>query len=150
MLQDRLLKELALAGLTEMAAANRFLQEQFLPTFTAFVPWIETGLADILCVQEERIVAKDNTAHYQGRRLQIPQGPHRIHYVNVTVWVHEYPEEILAVFHGHRCLARYHEDGRLIESDRGSRGPRGPTHGSGEGVIVDSCSTGRKRISARG
>jgi len=30
---------------------------------TAFIPWIGMNLADILCVQEERIVAKDNTVH---------------------------------------------------------------------------------------
>jgi transposase len=127
-LQDRLPKELHLAGITEMAAANRYLIEQFLPTFTprftipaeepgtAFVPWIGAGLADLLCVQEERIVAKDNTVHYQGRRLQIPHDRYRFHYVKVTVRVHEYPDGTLAVFHGPRCLARYHADGRLIES----------------------------------
>ena len=161
-LQERLPKELHLANITDMAAANQFLAEQFLPAFnqrftvqpeepgTAFVPWIGTGLADLLCVQEERIVAKDNTVHYQGRRLQIPQDPHRFHYVKVTVRVHEYPEGILAVFHGPRCLARYHADGRLIESDTGPRGHRGPTQGSGEEAIVDPRPTGRERISARG
>ena len=127
-LQERLPKEFHLANITNMAAANRFLAEQFLPAFnqrftvqaeepgTAFVPWIGTGLADLLCIQEERIVAKDNTVHYQGMRLQIPQDRYRFHYVKVTVRVHEYPEGTLAVFHGPRCLARAHADGRLIES----------------------------------
>ena len=154
-LQDRRPKEFHLAGITEMAAANRYLIEQFLPAFnqrftvqaeepgTAFVPWIGAGLADLLCVQEERIVAKDNTVHYRGTRLQIPQDRYRFHYVKVTIRVHEYPEGTLAVFHGPRCLARYHADGQLIESvtapapaapvrprdrttDRSSRvGPRG-------------------------
>lgn len=127
-LQDRLPKELHLAGITEMAAANRYLIEQFLPTFTprftvqaeepgtAFVPWIGAGLTDLLCVQEERSVAKDNTVHYRGMRLQIPHDRYRFHYVKVMVRVHEYPEGTLAVFHGPRCLARYHADGRLIEA----------------------------------
>ncbi|MGH7181451.1 MAG: hypothetical protein ACREJN_05685 [Nitrospiraceae bacterium] len=112
----------------DMVAANRFLAEQFLPAFnprvtvqpeepgTACVPWIGTGLADLLCVQEERVVAKDNTVHYRGTRLQIPQDRYRFQYVKVTVRVHEYPEGTLAVFHGPRCLARYHADGRLIEA----------------------------------
>lgn len=103
-LQDRLPKELALAGITEMAAANRYLTEQFLPQYnarfmvratepgTAFIPWVGTSLAEILCVQDERVVAKDNTVRYQGTSLQIPQDPHRFHYVTVTVRVHEYPE----------------------------------------------------------
>jgi transposase len=122
-LQDRLPKELALAEITEMAAANQYLAAQFLPAYnrrfavpapeagTAFVPWIGTSLAEILCVQEERVVAKDNTVHYHRQRLQIPQDPHRFHYVRVTVRVHEYPDGTLAVFHGPRCLARYSAEG---------------------------------------
>jgi hypothetical protein len=41
---------------------------------TAFIPWIETSLAEILCVHEERVVAKDNTMRYQGLSLQDPTG----------------------------------------------------------------------------
>ena len=118
--------ELALAGITEMAAANRYLTEQFLPQLHArfMVAGTEAGhrlhpvesahtLAEILCVQEERVVAKDNTVRYQGPSLQIPQDPHRFHYVKVTVRVHEYPDGTLAVFHGPRCLARYSAEGHL-------------------------------------
>jgi|APFre7841882590_1041340.scaffolds.fasta_scaffold29502_1 transposase len=127
-LQDRLPKELALAGITAMAAANQYLTTQFLPAYnrrfavpapeagTAFVPWIGTNLAEMLCVQEARVVAKDNTVRYQGLSLQIPQDPHRFHYVRVTVRVHEYPDGTLAVFHGPRCLARYSAEGVLQEA----------------------------------
>ena len=158
-LQDRLPKELALAGITERAAANRYLTERFLPQHntrfmvgatepgTAFIPWVGTPLAEILCVQDERVVAKDNTVRYQGLSLQIPQDPHRFHYVKVTVRVHEYPDGILAVFHGPRCLARYHADGRLIETGRAHPGP---THGSNVPPIVDPRPTVRDTISARG
>lgn len=129
-LQDRLPKELALAGITQMAAANRFLRDRFLVAYnrrfavsaaeagTAFVPWIGSNLAEILCVQAERIVANDNTVRYQGRCLQIPPDPHRFHYVKSTVRVHEYPDGTLAVFHGPRCLARYHADGQLMAPER--------------------------------
>ncbi len=127
-LQDRLPKELALAGITAMAAANQYLTTQFLPAYnrrfavpaleagTAFVPWIGTSLAEILCVQDERVVANDNTVRYQGLSLQIPQDPHRFHYVKVTVRVHAYPDGTLAVFHGPRCLARYSAEGVLREA----------------------------------
>jgi transposase len=127
-LQDRLPKELALAGITAMAAANQYLTTQFLPAYnrrfavpapeagTAFVPWIGTNLAEMLCVQEARVVAKDNTVRYQGLSLQIPQDPHRFHDVRVTVRVHEYPDGTLAVFHGPRCLARYSAEGVLQEA----------------------------------
>src|SRR5207247_1498009 len=62
---------------------------------TAFIPWVGTHLAEILCVQDERVVAKDNTVHYHRQCLQIPQDPHRFHYVKVTVRVHEYPDRTL-------------------------------------------------------
>lgn len=126
-LQDRLPKELALAGITDMAAANQFLRTRFLPAYnrrfavpaaesgTAFVPWIGTNLAEILCVQEERVVAKDNTVRYQGLSLQIPSDPHRFHYVKATVRVHEYPDGTLAVFHGPRRLAHYEAGGQVRE-----------------------------------
>jgi len=129
-LQDRLPKELALAGITEMAIANQFLRERFLPAYnrrftvsaaetgTAFVPWQGANLVDTLCVQEDRVVANDNTVRYQGRSLQIPPDRHRFHYVKVTVRVHEYPDGTLAVFHGPRCLARYDAEGRLSEPAR--------------------------------
>ncbi|MCP4330142.1 MAG: ISNCY family transposase, partial [Alphaproteobacteria bacterium] len=87
-LQKRLPQELRLAGITDMAAANRFLKEVYLPahnarfarpaedTGSAFVPF--TGnLADILCVHEERVVGNDNTVRYKGRSLQIPADRHR-------------------------------------------------------------------------
>ena len=86
-LQDRLPKELALAGITEMTAANRYLAERFLlacnqrfavpapEVGTAFILWIGTPLTEILYVQDERDVAKDNTVRYQGTSLQIPPGP---------------------------------------------------------------------------
>lgn len=160
-LQDRLPKELALAEITMMAAANRYLAEHFLPAYnrrfavgaaesgTAFVPWIGTNLAEILCLQEERVVANDNTVRYQGRHLQIPSDRHRFHYVKVTVRVHAYPDGTLAVFHGPRCLARYQPDGRVIESTGTHRSRRGPTRRSDDQPIIDPRPIVRKTVSAR-
>ena len=160
--QDRLPKELALAGIMDMAAANRYLTERFLPAYnrrfavpapeagTAFVPWTGTNLAEILCVHEERVVANDNTVRYQGRHLQIPPDQHRFHYVKVTVRVHEYPDGTLAVFHGPRCLARYQPDGRVIEPGGTPSGRRRPTRRSGDRPIVDPRATVCEKVSARG
>ena len=126
-LQKRLPQELRLAGITDMAGANRFLKEVFLPQHnarfatpaedqgSAFVPF--TGaLDDILCIHEERTVSNDNTVRYKRLELQIPAGRHRRHYVKARVRVHEYPDGTMAVFHGPRCLARYHADGQPIDS----------------------------------
>ena len=52
-------------------------------------------------------MANDTQPGTPGLSLQIPQDPHRFHYVRATVRVHAYPDGTLAVFHGPRCLARY-------------------------------------------
>ena len=62
------------------------------------------------------MVGNDNTVRYERRVLQIPAGRHRHHYVKCKVRVHEYPDGRLAVFHGPRCLARYHADGALADA----------------------------------
>jgi hypothetical protein len=125
-LQDRLPKELRLAGITGMDAAHRFLADQYLPRHnarfarppeeagTAFVPFAGL-LEDILCVQEERQVGNDNTARYKNRTLQIPADRHRRHYAKAHVRGHEYPDGTLAVFHGPRRLARYSASGTLLD-----------------------------------
>ena len=118
-LQDRLPKELALAGVRELETANRFIREVYLPAHnarfavepadkaSAFVPVAETQWRDILCVQEERVVAPDNTVAWNGRRLQIPPHPARAHFVRAKVRVHHYPDGEIAVFHGPRPLVRW-------------------------------------------
>jgi hypothetical protein len=71
-------------------------------------------LADILCIEEACVVARDNTVAYQGRRLQLPASPARAHYVRAAVKVREYPDGTLAVFHGPRQIARYSVQGAEI------------------------------------
>ena len=122
-LQDRLPKELALAGLIDdMAAANRWIREVYLPRHNkrfatdpleagqAFVPVAKAQWHDVLCVQEERVVASDNTVSWAGRRLQIPPHPARAHFVKAKVKVHAYPDGAIALFHGPRMLVRWLPD----------------------------------------
>lgn len=132
-LQGRLPQELRLAGITTMEAANRWLAEVFLPRFnarfavraaepgSAFMAYVGRPLEDILCIQEERQVGRDNTVRYNGHVLQIPEQTHRHHYVKATVRVHAYPDGTLAIFHGPQRLARYQADGSLQDADADSR-----------------------------
>lgn len=125
--QDRLVKELALQGITDRIAANRYLSEVYLPAFNAefmqpapeegsvFVPWTEDNLDDILCEYHERTVSADNCISFEGRTLQIPSDRYRCHYVRVRVQVHRYPDGSLAIFHGPRKLADYDRRGKLKE-----------------------------------
>ena len=125
-LQGRLPQELRSADITTMAAANRYLSEVFLPAHnrrfkvaaaepdTAFVAYVGSDLAEVLCIQEDRVVGRDNCVSYQRLNLQLPPDRHRHHHVKARVKVHEYPDGRLAVFRGQRCLARYQADGHLI------------------------------------
>ena len=125
-LQDRLPKELKLAGITTREAANRFIAEVYLPDHnarfaikpeqpgSAFVPDAADAWRDTLCIQEDRVVGNDNTVRYHRLVLQLPASPQRPHFVKAKVRVHQYPDDTLAIFHGPRCLARYAADGRPL------------------------------------
>jgi transposase len=124
-LQDRLPKELALAGIATLEAANRWIAEHYLAEHnaafavlpeeagTAFVPDRGGAAGEILCLQEERQVGNDNTVKWRRLSLQIPPSPLRPHFVRATVRVHEYPDGCLAIFHGPHRLADYDPRGNL-------------------------------------
>lgn len=126
-LQDRLPKDLALAGITTVAAANAYLRATWLAEYngrfavapeqagTAFVAVPGVDLGEVLCHQEERQVGHDNTVVLQRIRLQIPASPLRAHYVRATVKVRRYQDGSHAVFHGPRCIGRYDAVGAYLQ-----------------------------------
>jgi transposase len=122
-LQDRLPKELRLAGITTVAEANAWLAATYLARHnaqfaiqpetvgTAFVV-DTTGVGpETLCIQDTRVVANDNTIAWNNRRLQIPASRLRPHFVKAMVRVHEYPDGTISVFLGPNRLARYTAEG---------------------------------------
>jgi transposase len=125
-LQDRLPKELRLAGISAVEVANRWLGEHYIGAYnnafaiapaqegTAFVPDREGAWREILCVIEERTVGNDNTIAWQGRRLQLPASRLRPHFVKATVRVHQYPDKTVSVFLGPHRLASFAGDGALL------------------------------------
>ena len=122
--QERLPKELAVAGIVDMA--NRYLSKTCMPALntefshaareegSAFAPWVGGPLEDILCETFERIVGSDNCVWIEGLILQIPQDPHRLHYVKAKVTARRYKDGGLSVSHGPRKLASYRADGKEI------------------------------------
>lgn len=118
-LQDRLPKELALAGITEPAAANAYIREVYRAEHnarfavpaqepdTAFVPVAPAQWRDLLCVQETRQVGNDNTVRWQGRSLQIPNSRLRPHFARAKVRLHEYPDGAIALFWGPHRIADF-------------------------------------------
>ncbi len=127
-LQDRLVKELADAGIDTIEAANQFLNDTYLPAHnrrfavtpaeqgSAFVPWAGGDLAEILCHHEDRIVGNDNTVIFGRLRLQIEPSPLRAHFVKATVQVRRYADHTIAVFYGPRCIGRYDLNGNARHS----------------------------------
>ena len=127
-LQDRLPKELKLAGITTIEAANAFIREDFLPAYnarfavpaaqpgSAFTPILGVDLDEILCVEEERQVGADNCVSFRRLKLQIPPSPLRPHFVRAQVKVHLYADGSHAVFHGPRCIGRYDSYGSIRDA----------------------------------
>jgi transposase len=92
-LQDRLPKELRLAGIGTVEAANAWLKSRYIAEHnarfavdpeqegSAFVPDEKEMWREILCVIEERTVSNDNTVAWNGKRLQLPESRLRPHFV---------------------------------------------------------------------
>jgi transposase len=126
-LQDRLIKELAKAGLSDIDAANVWIRDVYLPEHnrrfarpaavaeSGFAPVLDSAaLAETLCRQEDRVVGRDNTVSWERLKLQLPDSPLRHHWVKARVRVHAYPDGKLALFHGPRCIARYTAEGEIV------------------------------------
>lgn len=125
-LQARLPKEIAFHGIQTMEAANHYLQDEFIARFnaefaiepkipqSAYIPWNGHNLDDILCIQEDRVVQKDNTVRYNSLILQIPPNAHRHHYVKAEVEVHAYLNKTIGIFYGHQNIGYYNSRGELL------------------------------------
>jgi len=123
-LQDRLVNELRVAGITTVAAANRYLRERFIPAFniefarppadpaSAFVPLGRVDLDQILCVAEERVVGRDNVVVIGGVALQVAKQPGRRSCAGLRVLVRRHLDGQYSIWYGARCLGRYDRQGR--------------------------------------
>lgn len=125
-IQGRLPIELALENITDMTAANRYLQGTYVPAHnakfaikpesnqSAFMQTVGLDIKNILCIQDERTVQNDNTVRFEGLTLQIPSSEHRCHYVRAKVQVNKYPNGNVALFYGPMCIGEYDQQGQLI------------------------------------
>ena len=125
-LQDRLVNELRLAGIRTVPAANRYLVERFLPAYNqtfgrppadpaaAFVPVTPAQLEPILCHEEARVVARDNTVTLDRVVLQIGKQRGRRTCAGLPVLVRRHLDGRHSVWWGRRCLGRYDAAGRPL------------------------------------
>jgi hypothetical protein len=111
--QDRLVKELRLAGISTMEAANTFLERTYLPKMNdkfsvppagkeeAHVPLGNTRLDDIFCFEEERVVSNDYVVRHNCRFYQIEKGRNSLPHPKDKVLVRERLDGVmLIVWHG--------------------------------------------------
>lgn len=122
-LQDRLINELRVAGITSCEAANDYLRTRYLLThneefakapreaLSAFVELGDVDLDEIFFEEGIRSVAKDNTVSYEGVPLQIHKQPGRRSCAGLHVQVRRHLDESYTIRRGTQILGRYDADG---------------------------------------
>jgi transposase len=126
-IQGRLPQELRYHGITDYAAANRYLEQHFVADFnrrftvkpaqaeSAFVKLAGIELELLLSSRYERVVRNDNTVTFKNLTLQLPSTRHRIHFVRCPVLVHQFSNGMLGISYQGRLLARYDGAGSPLQ-----------------------------------
>jgi hypothetical protein len=126
--QDRLVNELRVAGIATIEAANAYLAERVVPqhnaTFTraprdpasAFVALGSADLDAILCHEETRIVARDNTVSVDRRTLQIGPQPGRRSCVGLCVTVRHHLDGRITISQGARLFGTFTATGQPLDA----------------------------------
>ena len=132
--QDRLVNELRVAGIATIETANRYLTETFVPqhnaTFahaprdpaSAFVALGDVDLETILCHEEARVVARDNTVCLERQVLQIAPQPGRRSCSGLCVTVRRHLDGRYSVRRGAQILGQYTSKG--VPISMGAAGSR--------------------------
>jgi Helix-turn-helix domain len=127
-LQGRLVNELRVAGITTIALANRYLREHFIADFnaefarapaqptSAFVPLGRVDLEQILCMEHERVVGRDNVVTADHVALQLDKQPGRLTCAGLHVLVRRHLDGHHSVWHGPRCFGRYDRGGQRLRA----------------------------------
>ena len=144
-LQDRLVKELTRAGISDLESANAYLEETYLPRFNqqfgkpaAKGVDLHREVSDervlrVLSLQEDRVVQNDWTVRWHNRFLQLPRTAAEHVQPGDSVVVSEQLDGCLRIFVGDQELAwSAVRDPVPPARSRAPAKPRGPT-GSSQG-----------------
>jgi hypothetical protein len=150
--QDRLVKELRVAGITTLEAANDYLAQHFMPqhnaTFaraprdpaSAWVPLGEMDLDTVLCHEATRVVVRDNTVIVGGRVLPIAPQPGRRSCAGVAVALRQHLDGRYTITRGSRRLGTFSRRGvpccSVHSHGRDRRAP--PRRGTRDGRVCHS------------
>ena len=126
--QNRLPQELRLAGIGDLAEANRFLRERYLAEFnrqfarpaelrgTAFRRCGRKDLDRVFSIQTERVVAQDNTVAMGDRWWQIEKCRWRHSLAGQTVVVHDHLDETVTIGYGPHVVGRFAGNGASLRA----------------------------------
>lgn len=126
--QGRLVNELRAARIDNVAAANRYIREVFLPEMnrrftveaaeagSAFVSARGADLERIFAWRYKRLVAADNTVRVNGLLLQIEPSPYRTSFAKCQVEVYRHLDGTYSVDWQHRCVGRYDDKGKNLSA----------------------------------
>jgi len=126
--QDRLVNELRVAGITTIAAANQYLATRFVPQHnqqfsrpardpaSAFVRVDRTTLEEILCHEERRIVAGDNTVTLNRQVFQLAAQPARRTCAGLEVVVRRYLTGRVSIRRGAQILGCFDATARPVDA----------------------------------
>jgi hypothetical protein len=148
-LQDRLVKSMRRAGISDLAGANRFLEERFLPAFNEkFSKRARMGgnlhrsvkrgvdLSRIVSIQETRTLQNDWTVRWQNRLLQLPRDSAAWLQPRALVTLCEQLDGTLRVFVGERELSwtATRAGASAGKRQEGRSGPTGSSQGQKPGA----------------
>jgi hypothetical protein len=126
--QERLVNELRVAGIATIPAANAYLRDRYLPchneTFrrpprdpaSAWVALGDVDLDQILCHQETRTVAPDNTVAMDTWALQVAKQPGRRTCAGLEVTVRRHLSGQYSIWRGTQRLGLYDAGGQPVDA----------------------------------
>ena len=121
--QNRLPQELRLAGIGNLAEANRFLRDHYMAEFnrqfarpaelsgTAFQRCGRKDLDYVFSIQTERVVGQDNTVAIRDRWWQIEKCRWRHSLAGQTVTVHDHLDGAVTIRYGPHVVGRFDASG---------------------------------------
>ncbi len=135
--QGRLPQELRLARIRTLEEANRFLRERYIPEINrkfarpaaqrghAFVPVRGQELDRIFSVQQERVVANDNTVRVGERVWQLERTRFRATLAGCRVTVCEHLDGRVTIVYGPHVVGRYTAEGAIMQRPSPARATGG-------------------------
>lgn len=127
-LQDRLINELRVAGIATVPAANAYLRDVFLPQHNATFShpprdpesaWVTIGDVDldqVLCHEESRVVARDNTVTLDRVVVQLAKQPGRRTCAGLEVVIRRHLDGRHSVWRGTQQLGLFDAAGRPVDA----------------------------------